>query len=107
MSNIILTPDFFGLFLGIGVLFVIVVFTVSTFSKSKTEIYRRLMNDLYVVGRIRQLATENGIDLDQELKDFHKGIKEIKRYEQSLDDSIEDDLKETLAEDNIKKKADK
>ncbi len=90
---------------------IIVVFVVVVIAKflayvntpRKSSRYRTLLTDLYVSGRIRQLAKTDGIDLDEEKRLYLQTDKESRRYDQDLDDSIEDDLKDKIIQKEDKK----
>ncbi len=72
---------------------------------TKSERRRKLMTDLYVIGRIKQLATKNGIDLKQEMKEFLETEKEVRSYEQPLDITIEEELQGKIL--NVTESSDK
>lgn len=63
---------------------------------SRTHQYRRMLTDLYVSGRIRQLAKEDSIDLVEELKHYKKVTKDNKVDVESLDNTVEAELQEKV-----------
>lgn len=100
MSNAIqyyASPDVGGIFAGIAmVILVIGLISWISPSKSKSRRYRETMVDLYVVGKIRQYADKDKIDLKEELRLLLQDIKDRKRYSQDIDHAIEDELKEDI-----------
>lgn len=79
------------------VLFLIVMIVFST---RRSKAYRRETADLYVAGRIKQLAQKDGIDLAKELEDFKRWSKnrKIESRDYNLDDTIEEELIERVNE---------
>lgn len=69
----------------------------------KSYSYRKVLTDLYVAGRIRQLATEDKIDLTIENELFKKYCKKQRIEEQELDKTIEEDLQERITDKQAKK----
>lgn len=65
---------------------------------TKTRKYRRALADLFVAGRIKQLAKDKDIELDKEFEDFKAYLSNNEMYNQSLDNAIESDLQEELEE---------
>lgn len=81
--------------------FILLVLIVVSWTKgSKSQRYRSLLTDMYVVGVIRQLADKDGIDLAKELKIFAKVQKQKALSEKALDEVIESELKEKVAKTN-------
>ena len=75
------------------------VFVLVLTNTRRSKHYRKVLADLFVAGRIRQIAEEKSVDLGQEYDDyksFRKG-RDISR--QTLDESIEQNLQEEIAED--------
>jgi len=68
---------------------------------SKSRKYRKELTDLYVAGRVRQFATEDNINLDEEYEAFKKWNKKLRMEDKSLDYNIEDEIQERI---NTKKK---
>jgi hypothetical protein len=78
--------------------FVLLIAIVMSSSKgSKSNRYRSLLTDMYVVGVIKKFATEDGIDLTKELKLFNKIQKQKGMSDKALDQVIEEELKEKIA----------
>lgn len=55
------------------------------------------MLDKYVVGRIKQWATEGKINLQEEIKEYNTASKKAKLENKSLVTVVEEDLKEKVA----------
>jgi hypothetical protein len=88
---------FFAIGLAIGfVSFLIILFP------NRSRRYRKQITDFYVAGKIRQLAKKDSIDLDKEYQDFKLFYKKNRIEEQSLDNTIEEDLQDRIVEDSIK-----
>lgn len=87
----------------IGFIWLFIMFLI--FGKSKSKRYRQLLTDLYVAGKIRQMAESNKIDLAQELKDFRSVVKKWRMEKRDLDESIELDIQEELEESKNTKKS--
>jgi hypothetical protein len=68
------------------------------FNNSKTKKYRRDVTNLYVAGKIRQIATEDKINISEEYERFKKFIKKRNMEEWDLDTTIEEELKEKIVE---------
>jgi hypothetical protein len=79
---------------GLILLFMILL---SSARGSKSNRYRSLLTDMYVVGMVKKFATEDGIDLTKELKLFNKIQKQKGMSDKALDQVIEDELKEKIA----------
>lgn len=74
---------------------------------SKSHQYRHLLVDMYVVGMIRKYAVKDGINLNDEMKDFVRMIKKSNISEKGVDSVIEDELNEKIIKDseaNLEKK---
>lgn len=86
--------DIFVFLLCVVLVLVVVIYF---FAPSKSRRYRKMMADLFVVGRIKQLAKEKGIVLAKEFEEFKKWLKGLKLEEYSLDATIEEELKEDIS----------
>lgn len=68
----------------------------------KTKKYRREIGDLYVVGKIKQIATKDGVDLIKEKLDFLDWNKKNKVKDsvgnRNFDDVVEEEMKEKVSE---------
>jgi len=94
-----------SMFLNIGFFIFFVVLTISIaelIKKRKTKEYREQISDLYVAGRIRQLADKDKIDLDKEYIHYKKWISKRVVAEKMLDNAIEHQLKNRLMEESMK-----
>ncbi len=67
---------------------------------SKSKQYRSLLSDMYVVGKIKQIATKDKIDLISELKKFGKIIKKSNTNLRTIDEVIEMELKEKISDED-------
>ena len=72
------------------------------FTRSKE--YRRLMTDMFVVGKTKQIASKEGLDLLVELREFAKFMKQKNIDFESLDSTIERELQEKIAECSLTEK---
>lgn len=90
----------------LSVIFLFYMIVIRLIMVRKTKEYRKVMADLFVVGKIRKLADEEYVDLEDEEVNFKKWLKKIKlsdsRYE--LDDVIEEEMKEKISESSLSKK---
>lgn len=78
----------------IGILLVIFIL-----GSSRSRNYRDVLVDLFVAGRIRQIAESKDIDLTEEYESFKLFIKKRRLRTIDLGEAIEDDLKEELLDD--------
>ena len=83
------------IFFLLGLIFLLIVFSLVTPSRSKQ--YRRMLTDMYVVGKIKKFANKEDVDIKVELSEFAKFTKNKKIDFEALDDSIERELQESLA----------
>ena len=70
----------------------------------RTKEYRKDLTNLYVAGRIRQIATKDGINISDEYEVFKQYNKKKRMEDWDLDLVIEDELKERITEEDKKKK---
>jgi len=84
-------------------LIIVVVFLMVSLIPSKTKKYRREITDMYVAGRIRQLAKKDSIDLEEEYKVFKQYYKKHRIETQALDNTIEETLQNEIIDDTNKK----
>jgi hypothetical protein len=82
--------------LAMGILFLVWILG-KCFEVRKSKQYRELMADMYVVGKIKDIAKKEGLDLVKELGEYSKIIKREKLDRKGLDDAIEAELKEKIA----------
>ena len=66
---------------------------------SKTKGYRKDVTNLYVAGKVRQIADKDGINISDEYEMYKKFLKKKNMEEWDLDVSIEEDLKDKIVED--------
>ena len=88
----------FFTFIGIGIFAAIIWMCLG--KKSKSEEYRELMSDMYIVGLVKKYAKEDGIDLVAELKEYAMIRKKTRLNRLGLDEAIEEELKEKIAKVN-------
>ena len=90
--------------LGIGLFFMIlaIIFLVGALEYlplRRTQKYRKELTDLYVAGKIKQLAEKDGINLEAQYELFKKWQRLRKREDKELDNAIEEDIKEKIGEE--------
>lgn len=73
----------------------------------KSKQYRKVVLDMFVSSKIRQIAAEDKLDLHTEYKTYLEWIKRKKKdsYPQDLDDAVESELIEKIEKDFEKKYA--
>lgn len=76
----------------------VMIFITERFSTSKSKQYRETMSDMYVVGKIRNIAKGDDINLNTEFSEFAKVTKNKKIDFEALDSTIERELQEKIAE---------
>jgi len=67
---------------------------------SKSKQYRQTLADMYVAGKIKQIADKDGINLNAEFLEFAKVTKNKKIDFEALDSTVERELQEKIAEGN-------
>ena len=70
----------------------------------KTKEYRKDITNLYVAGRIRQIADKDGINISDEYEVYKQFIKKRKMEDWDLDVTIEEELKDKIMEEDKVKK---
>lgn len=83
-----------GIFIGL-------ILAVCLFGVRTSKHYRKVLKDLFVSGRIRQIAADKGINLSEEFESYKAFRKRRRITNQSLDDTIEEELQEELVGDDI------
>lgn len=78
-----------------------VILALCLFSVRSSKHYRKILKDLFVAGRIRQIAADKGINLSEEYESYKAFKKRRNIRNTSLDDSIEEDLQEEIIGDDI------
>ena len=80
-------------------IFITLVFLFGGF-QSRTRRYRKQLVDLYVVGKVKNLASKDGIDLEEEYSDFRKFYKKSRAENKSLDDTIELEMQDEIVDES-------
>ena len=88
-------------FTGMVVAFLLIILLAIAIGR-KSRSYRKELADLYVAGRIKQLAKEDSIDLVEEYESFKKWCKKQKIGDQDLDTTILEDLQEKITDKSKK-----
>lgn len=92
--------ELFLLFTGLGflILAIAVILVVLRFTiRQKSYLYRKYLVNMYVAGRIKQLAKKEDVDLDQQELDYLKYDKLSKKdMIKDLDDRIEGEMSEEI-----------
>ena len=96
--------DAVNFLLGAGILIVIVLFGIQFLQKMRTKLYRKDISNLYVAGKIRQIADKNGISIAEEYDAYKRWIRKGRIEDQNFDDTIEEDLQEQVYGDEKKGK---
>jgi hypothetical protein len=86
----------FAFMLTLSLILLFLVFVV--FEKRKSKTYREVLADMYVASRIKQLAEEDKLDLVAEFESFKNWAKKRRLEEMSLDNAVEEDLKERVVD---------
>lgn len=94
------TVAIMGLVICIGILVAFAALVSNALSERKSYTYRKLMTDMYVVGTVKKLAGEDGINLEDEFKEFKKWDKKQKNKDKDLDATIESSIQDKVTEKN-------
>lgn len=86
-----------------GIIILILAFTDIILKGRKSQEYRKLMADLYVVGTIKKFAAEDKINLAEEYEEFKKFEKKEKLKNADVDITVSEELKDKISESNLKK----
>jgi hypothetical protein len=86
---------FFLLLLGYG-LYILLTGT-------RSHKYKERIADMFVVGKLKQMAKKEGIDLENELKIFNTADKRAKLENKSLASTLEYEIKERVLKESEKK----
>jgi hypothetical protein len=94
-----------GMILGMFILIPALVLFVLLMSSRKTKRYRKEIMDMYVSSKIKQLATEDGLNIEEEYKLYENWAKKqsLTDSNKELDDVVEDNLKEEISEETLVK----
>ena len=103
MLDVIFSYKYFSSFLWFVGFFVVVAILVNVLAPTKSKVYRRILADLYVAGKIKKFADEDEIDLAKEEINFHRWSKRERLRDFSLDNVVEADLNEKIAESHMEK----
>jgi len=114
LTNMMVAKEVIGLAFGIIFFFffiaILVEYIPSVIKKlidpKGAKEYRDLLSDMYVIGKVKQVAKTDSIDLIGELKAFNKISKKGTLNLKSIDKVVEDELKGKIAkvqEDTTKK----
>ena len=85
-----------------GALILIVLLFCSFMAPRKSKMYRRVIADLYVAGKIKKFAEEDKINLVEEEINFNRWLKKERLRDFSLDNVVEIDLNERITESRTK-----
>ena len=89
---------------GLMGLLLIVYVIVALIQGTKTRQYRKVLTDLFVAGRIRQLAADKKIEIADEYENFKAWNKKQQMYNiYNLDNAIEQELIEETGIEELKK----
>ena len=81
-----------------GLTFFAVIIYALCFAPSRSKVYRQDLSNMYVIGKIKQIAKKEGIDLNVEFAEFAKVTKNKKIDLEALDMTVERELQEKLAD---------
>ena len=88
-----------GMFIGL----IIIVLIAEALKPRKSKVYRKLLTDMFVAGKIKLLAEKESINLADEEKNFNLWSKKKRLEIMDLDRTIEEELKEKIANVDDKK----
>lgn len=78
------------------VLFFAMMLVADKVTPTKSKLYRQDLSNMYVAGKIKQIAKKEGLDLDSEFLEFAKITKNKKIDFEYLDNTVERELQEKL-----------
>jgi len=90
-----LVSQLFGMGIIFGAALAMLVFFLIG-SNRRTKDYRKDITNLYVAGRIRQIASKDGINISDEYEAYKQFVKKRKMEDWDLDVTIEEELKERI-----------
>ncbi len=85
-------------FIFLGCLLVVILVLCAIFTPRKSKQYRKILADMFVAGRIKQLAEEKGIDIPEEFESYKRFRKKQQLHLKDLDEAIEEELKEEVGD---------
>ena len=88
----------------LGIAFGILIGYFCICGMRRTKRYRKDLTNLYVAGRIRQIADKDGINISDEYEVYKQFIKKRKMEDWDLDVTIEEELKDKIMEEDKVKK---
>ena len=71
------------------------------FTGTKSSRYKHFMTDMWVVGKVKQLAEKDKVDLEKEIKYFITMDKKNRIYEKSIASVIEQEMKEKISDEKL------
>ena len=95
-----MTTEFILLILGGTLVFIMAIHNLTP---RRSESYRKQLMDMYVAAKIKFLAKSDNLDIVEEFESFKKWCKKQNLDDKDLDQVIERDLKERVAEQESKK----
>jgi len=87
-----------GLVLLLAIIFFIGILMSWVAKSAKSKDYRTLISDMFIAGKVRQIAEEEKVDLDAEFKRFRRWEKKSSVKDLSLDSVIALNLKDKITE---------
>lgn len=85
---------FFGMLIGFFVtILVMLAFTL----RGKTYQYRKVLTDMYIIGKLKQFAKEENIDLIGLLREF-KHLRKILKEDMTIDRTIEQEINDKISD---------
>ncbi len=89
--------------LGFFLILIIIMVISEALKPRKSQSYRKLLTDMYVSGKIKQLAKKEDINLANEEKNFNLWCKKKRLDYLDLDRTIEEEMKEKIVNVEPKK----
>jgi len=86
----------------VAVLYLMFLVGMIVFTPTRTKRYRREIVDMYVAGKIRQLAKKDSIDLEEEYKVFRCYHKKQRAEIRDVDNTIEVELQDKIIDEASK-----
>ena len=102
ISDIIMYKSIVAIF-AFFVMMMVIVWLMDIFSPRKSQRYRKLLTDMFVAGKIKKLAKEESINLADEEKNFNLWLKKKRLDYLDLDRTIEEEMKDKIANVETKK----
>lgn len=83
--------------------FIFIIFLLVMITPRKSKDYRKVIMDMYVAAKLKQLAKADNLDLTEEFESFKSWSKKQRLQDSELDDVVEGEISEKIAEP-VKKK---